>query len=116
MENQYNAALEFIERAGPVSFVDLEKQHPWMFEKGSELGIRCQTIPNLWMWVGMSSEGIAFFEPPETIKRIEPTEASYQAYAYDGKAPGLPLAGNDMTLEGYAEPHWLPTNWIARHA
>jgi len=113
--DRFDEVLGFVEARNGVTFNDIEKQHPWMFDSTSDIGLRATGVPHLWMWVGLTEEGLAFFEDDETRKRIRPGAATILHYAHDGKAPALPVAGDwNLTPQGFTEPHWIPTQWFKK--
>ena len=95
--------MEYIEKTGGVSFVELEKGFPWMF--GGDCAICSVFGDNVLHWVNLSDDGAALMTSWEFNYRIQRKPTEHLVY---GEASlKYPLA-NRLVEGGLDTNHWLP--------
>ena len=106
-----NKILEFIEKNGDASFVNI------MRILGDEAkGDLCpQILPNVILWADMSKTAMEAIEWLKKQKSIEPRSCSRLIYMIDGWDLNLPIAKRPRK-QGYKTLHWLPILFTKKRA
>ena len=96
--------VERVAKSGWVSFAEI------IGELGPEAkgDMAWGIVPNLFLWVGMSTTLIEAFQLVKD--RIRPHPSSLLVYLADGAALQLPIAKR-APKNGYKKKHWLPVTF-----
>lgn len=106
-----NKILEFIEKNGDASFVNIMR----ILGDEGEGDLCLQILPNVILWCDMSKTAVEAIEWLKKQKSIEPRTCSPVIYMIDGWSLNLPIAKRPRE-QGYKTLHWLPLLFTKKRA